>query len=646
LQSEQPHAGDARSGSTRPASTDDKWAALRAYRKARGLCFICGERWARDHQCKGTVQLHVIQEILGLFPPEETEQEQSSSSDSSAELQLLTAVTAIKDPSTLTFQLTGVIQGQQVQFLVDSGSTHSFLNSTFLPQFSSIQTLPHLLRVKVANGQQLLCTQALQDCPWMCDGHEFSANFKFFSLGSYDGILGLDWLARHSPMRIDWEEQWMSFDHQDVTVTLQSHNPHVFTCTVVELLLLHEDTENDIQLPSEVLQLLQQFAPVFEEPVGLPPRRLYDHSIPLVPGAQPVNKRPYRYTPQLKSEIERQVNEMLSSGVIRTSSSAFSSPIILVRKKDNTWRIVVDYRHLNALTIKSKYPVPIIDELLDELAGSSWFSKLDLWAGYHQIRLAPGEEYKTAFQTHHGQFEFTVMAFGLTGAPATFLSAMNDTLQDFLRKFVLVFFDDILIYSKNYQEHIQHIALVLKRLQDHHWQVKQSKCAFAQQTIAYLGHLISAAGVSTDPEKIHTVKEWPVPTTAKELRLSGYYRKFVKHYGIIAKPLTNLLRKGELFVWTPATKTAFQTLKTSLISAPMLALPDFTKKFTVETDASDTGIGAVLLQDGHPLAFVSSALGPKTRGLSTYEKEHLAILLAVDQWRPYLQVGEFQIITD
>jgi hypothetical protein len=170
---------------------------------------------------------------------------------------------------------------------------------------------------------------------------------------------------------------------------------------------------------------------------------------------------------------------MLASGVIRISNSAFSSPIILVRKKDGSWSIVVDYRHLNALTIKSIYHVPVIDELLDELAGASWFSKLDLRTGYHQILMAPGEEFKTSFQTHHGQFEFTVMAFGLTGAPATFLSAMNDTLSDYLRKFVLVFFDDILIYSTSYTEHLHHITLVLQRLQDHHWQVKMSKCEFS-----------------------------------------------------------------------------------------------------------------------------------------------------------------------
>ena len=242
------------------------------------------------------------------------------------------------------------------------------------------------------------------------------------------------------------------------------------------------------------------------------------------------------------------------------------------------------------------------------------------------------------------------MAFGLTGAPATFLSAMNATLTEFLCKFVLVFVDDILIYSSSYEERLQHVELVLQRLKEHQWQVKLSKCDFAQNSIAYLGYVISTAGVATDPAKIAAVKDWPVPSNVKELRsvlgATSYYRKFVENYGVIAKPLTNLLRKGALFVWTAVEEKAFHTLKNALITAPVLALPDFSKMFTVETDASDTGIGAVLTQDGHPLAYVSKALGPHTRGLSTYEKEYLAILLAIDQWRSYLQMSEFRIVTD
>lgn len=347
----------------------------------------------------------------------------------------------------------------------------------------------------------------------------------------------------------------------------------------------------------------------------------------------------------------------MQQGVIVKSQSAFSSPVILVKKFDTvqeqisqTWRLVVDYRHLNALTVKGKYPLPLIDELLDELCGAQWFSKLDLKAGNHQIRLAPGEEHKTAFQTHHGHFEFKVMAFGLSGAPATFQHAMNASLAPVLRKCALVFFDDILIYSKTYQEHLEHLATVLKILQNDKWQVKLSKCAFAQQRVAYLGHVISSAGVATDDSKIQTIKDWPTPTTLKELRgflgLSGYYRKFIKHYAVLSQPLSALLKKGALFIWTDATETAFQTLKHALMTAPVLSLPDFRLPFVIETDACDVGIGAVLSQKGHPVAYVSRALGPRNRGLSVYEKEYLAILLAVQQWRSYLQLGEFIIKTD
>jgi hypothetical protein len=209
---------------------------------------------------------------------------------------------------------------------------------------------------------------------------------------------------------------------------------------------------------------------------------------------------------------------------------------------------VVDYRHLNALTVKGKYPLPVIDELLDELAGARWFSKLDLKAGYHQIRLAPGEEHKTAFQSHNGHYEFKVMAFGLTGAPATFQHAMNASLAPVLRKFALVFFDDILIYSPTLSEHLVHLDTILGILQRDSWQVKRSKCAFAQQRIAYLGHVISGDGVATDDSKIKSIREWPTPTNLKELRgflgLTGYYRKFIAHYVVLSQPLSNLLKKG------------------------------------------------------------------------------------------------------
>jgi hypothetical protein len=210
-----------------------------------------------------------------------------------------------------------------------------------------------------------------------------------------------------------------------------------------------------------IQQLIDEFVVLFEVPIELPPSRTCDHSIPLVEGPAPVNVRPYRYTPALKTEIERQVQEMLDNGIIQKSNNPFSSSVILVKKKDHTWIFCVDYRHLNAITIKSKFHVPVIDEFLDELAHASWFTKLDLRVGFHQIRLKPEEEFKTAFQTHFGQFEFTVMAFGLTGAPGTFQGAMNSTLAPCLRKFVLLFFDDILIYSKTLTEHLVHIRLIL-----------------------------------------------------------------------------------------------------------------------------------------------------------------------------------------
>lgn len=214
----------------------------------------------------------------------------------------------------------------------------------------------------------------------------------------------------------------------------------------------------------------------------------------------------------------------------------------------------------------------------------------------------------------------------------------------------MVFFDDILVFSRSFALHVQHLRQVLALLRRDQWYVKKSKCVFAQQEIKYLGHTISAKGVSTDSDKIQQVSAWPVPTSVKEVRaflgLAGYYRRFVRQFGMLARPLTHLLRKNTPFQWTEATQSAFDALKTSLTTAPTLALPDFTKPFMIETDACEYGVGAVLQQDGHPIAYLSKALGPRTKGLSTYEKEYLAIVLAVEQWRPYLQFSEFVVKTD
>lgn len=415
-------------------------------------------------------------------------------------------------------------------------------------------------------------------------------------------------------------------------------------------MLISDKASVQLDVPSDLAQLLDEFEEVFEEPSGLPPSRSCDHTIPLIEGASPVSVRPYRYPPAIKDEIERQVHKMLREGIIQHNTSPFSSAVLLVKKKDMTWRFCVDFRHLNAITLKTKYPVPLIDYFLDELGKVSWFSSLDITAGYHQVRLKPGEAFKTAFQTHSGHYEFRVMAFGLSGAPATFQKAMNTTLAPLLRKCVLVFFDDILIYSRSYEEHVEHIRMVLQLLSRDQWKVNLSKCTFAQRQVHYLGHIISQQGVATDPAKVTAVMNWPTPANVKELRgflgLAGYYRKFIQHFGIIARPLTDLLEKGVLFVWTSDHQLAFQALQKALSAAPVLALPDFDAPVCIETDASGSGIEAVLVQKGHPLAYFSKALGPKSRGLSTYEKEYMAILAAVDQWRHYLQLGEFLIFTD
>ncbi|CAM8978314.1 unnamed protein product [Rhodiola kirilowii] len=322
-----------------------------------------------------------------------------------------------------------------------------------------------------------------------------------------------------------------------------------------------------------VIQEPGEFSYVFAKLVGLPPIRRVAHRIPLKPGAMPVNIKPYCYPHFQKTKMEKIIREMLDEGVIRPTCSPFSSAVLLVKKKDGTWRFCVDYMALNAVTVPDQFSIPTVDELLDELHAACVFSKLDLHFGYHQPRMHLDDIYKTAFRTHDDHYEFKVMSFGLTNAPASFQATMNEMFRPLFRRYVLVFFDDILIYSASWEDYLRHLREVLLTLQSNSFLAKLAKCEFGRRTIGYLGHIICQEWVRVDPEKITAVQHWPKPRSVRDLRgflgLTGYYRRFVPRYAQLAASLIPLLRK-EAFVWTPEATMAFDALKKALTSTPTL----------------------------------------------------------------------------
>jgi hypothetical protein len=304
-----------------------------------------------------------------------------------------------------------------------------------------------------------------------------------------------------------------------------------------------------------------------------------------------------------------QLNELLDKGYIHPSSSPWGWIALFVKKKNQSLWLCVDYRPLNVDTIKNKYPLPRIDILFDQLAGAKVFSKVDLRSGYHQIKICPEDVPKTAFSTRYGLYEYLVMSFGLTNAPAHFMYLMNSVFMPELDKFVVVFFDNILIYSKSEEEHAQHLRVILQRLRDHQLYAKFRKCAFWLREVPFLGHVISAEGIAVDPSKVQEVLDWKSPKSVTQIHsflgLAEYYRRFIPNFSKIAKPMTQLIEKEAKFKWSPQCEDTFLILKTLLTTATVLAQPDIEKLFDVYCDASGTGIGGVLMQNGRAIAYAS-----------------------------------------
>jgi hypothetical protein len=411
-----------------------------------------------------------------------------------------------------------------------------------------------------------------------------------------------------------------------------------------------------VEIPKEY----KSFARLFDEAKGkeaLPKHQPWDHEIPLVeekfPKAQPIYSLSEKELVALREYIETN----LAKGYIRPSKSPARYPILFVPKKDGKLRMCVDYRRLNEITVKNRYTLPLIQELQDRVKGARFFTKIDIREGYYKIRMKEGEEWKTAFGSRLGHYEYLVMPFGLTNAPATFQALINDILREYLDEFVVAYLDDILIYSKTRKEHIKHVRLVLKALEGAGMRINGEKSTFHASEVEFLGFIITRDGVKMDPKKVEAVVNWPQPKNVTEVQefmgFANFYRRFIKGYSGVATPLTNLTKKDKSFSWTGDEQFAFEELKRRFTEAPILAIFDPEQPIIVETDASDYAIGACISQIGkdgkiHPIAFLSRKMSPAESNYDIHDKELLAIVAAFQDWRVYLEGSKYpiKVLTD
>lgn len=541
-----------------------------------------------------------------------------------------------------------------VPALIDSGAGSSFIHPSLVQQlgFVAREVKPRSLAGAIPGQSEFVCDRAVKFTASF-DGHRVTVDAYVLAMPSMELLLGMPFIKEFGSM-VRWSEDSQRFVSEEPKaqtiplMTLQTTRQVLSSDPECEVMLLFVKAVD--QLTKEVV--------VKELPYGLPPERDVEHSIHLVPGARPTFRAPYRVNLAKQEELARQIAELEAKGIIRPSSSPFGAPVLFVKKKDGSQRMCVDYRALNDITIKDRYSLPHIDDILDCMAGAKFFSKMDLVSGYHQVRVKEEDVHKTAFVTpNQGQWEFRVLSFGLCNAPPTFQRLMNSVLRPYLGKFVSCFLDDVVVYSKTKEEHTEHLEKVLTCLKNAKLFGKDKKCEFYRKEIEFLGHVVSGKGLAPDQSKIRSVVKWPVPKNKTEvlsfLGLCNYYRRFVPDFAQVAVPLTALSgsRKSVKFEWNDEAQRAFEELKKRLSSAPVLRIASRTGQFRVFTDACQTALGAVLEQadpDGeyHPVAYFSKKLQGAEKNYHVREQEFLAIVCALRHWRHYLLGRAFELITD
>ncbi|KAL5538563.1 hypothetical protein UlMin_044881 [Ulmus minor] len=444
------------------------------------------------------------------------------------------------------------------------GKTHSGDCKLSVPY----EKMSNALNIILPSGDVLLSTYWLKETPIKISGQELYVDLIILEIKDFDVILGMDWLSKYNAT-IHCKKRKVVFEpHGKEKFELigdpkQSRTPMISAVKAFKLLAngcegflasIVDNCEDGRSRPEDVL-VVKDYLEVFpEDLLGLPPDREIEFEIELLPGTQPISKAPYRMAPAELQELKKQLQELLDKGFIRPSYSPWGAPVLFVKKKDGTMRMCIDYRELNKVTIKNKYLLPRIDDLFDQLQGAAVFSKIDLRSGYHQLSVREKDIPKTAFRTRYGHYEFLVMPFGLTNAPAAFMDLMNRVFRNYLDKFVVVFIDDILIYSKSKEEHEEHLRNTLDTLKKNKLYAKFKKCEFWLEKVGFLGHIVSRDGISVDPSKTEAVSGWSRPKTISEVRsflgMAGYYRRFVEGFSRIATPLTALTRKNHRFEWT------------------------------------------------------------------------------------------------